>query len=154
MRISQRVYFDVSSDTISAAAVTACLAVEPDELQVRASRRTQPPVPALHSWSVHCRERGLTLDAQISVVLARIEPMHKRLLDLAASHEVSYRLIIVRYLDDADGEEEQCDAAITKDGKLLERLPGQHQLLGWSLTHEQLGFLASIRCSVWADEYG
>jgi hypothetical protein len=44
--------------------------------------------------------------------------------------------------------------AIISDGKLLERLPGQHQLLGSSLTQEQLGFLASIRCSIWADEYG
>jgi hypothetical protein len=33
-------------------------------------------------------------------------------------------------------------------------LPGQHRLLGWHLTHEQLGFLASIRCSIEADEYG
>lgn len=154
MKISQRVYFDVSSETMPAADVTARLGVEPDRLQVRGSRRTQPPVPALHSWSVHCHERGMALDAQISAVLARIEPVRERLLDLAASHKVSLCLVIVRHLDDPDGEEERFDAAITSDGKLLERLPGQHQLLGWSLTHEQLGFLASIRCSIWADEYG
>ena len=50
--------------------------------------------------------------------------------------------------------EESFEAVVTEDGKLLERLPGQHQLLGWHLTHEQLGFLASIRCSIDADEYG
>src|ERR1700729_4003248 len=35
---------------------------------------------------------------------------------------------------------------IASAGKLLERMPGRHQLLGWFLTHEQLGLLASIRC--------
>jgi len=154
MKISQRVYFDISSETMPAADVTARLGAEPDRLQVRGSRRTQPPVPALHSWSVQCQEREMALDAQIGTVLARIEPIHQRLLDLAASSTVALRLVIVRYFDDPDGDEERFDAVVTGDGKLLERLPGQHQLLGWSLTCEQLSFLASIRCSIWADGYG
>lgn len=154
MKISQRVYFDISSETVPAAAVTAYLGVEPDELKVRGARRTQPPIPALHSWSLHCRERGLALNAQVGKVLARIQPMQARLFELVMSHDVYFGLIIVRHFDDPDGEEECFDAVITEDGKLLERLPGQHQLLGWSLTQDQLGFLASIRCSIWADEYG
>ena len=154
MKISQRVYFAISSETVSAATVTAHLGIEPDELRVRASNRTQPPRPPQHSWSLHCREYGLTLDAQISKVLARIEPVQTRLRDLITSQDVSCTLVIVRDFDDPEGEDEHFEAAITKDGKLLEKLPGQHQLLGWFLTHDQLGFLASIGCSISADEYG
>jgi uncharacterized protein DUF4279 len=110
--------------------------------------RSGPPVPVGHSWSLHCRERGLRLNEQIGKVLERVEPIRQRLLDLAACQDMDYRLIIVRYFDDEDGEEEEFLAAITKDGKLLEGPPGQHQLLGWFLTPEQMAFLASIRCAI------
>ena len=154
MKISQRVYFAIGSGTLPAAEVTAFLGAEPDKIMVRGSKRSQPPIPAAHSWELHCRDRGLTLDAQIGKVMARVEPLQLRLLDLVTSQDVDLELVIVRFLGDEDGEEESFEAAITEDGKLLERLPGQHQLLGWHLTHEQLGFLASIRCSIDADEYG
>ncbi len=87
-------------------------------------------------------------------MLARLEPLQDRLRDLACNQDVSFRLIIIRYFNDEDGEEEVFEAAITQDGKLLERLPGQHQLLGWVLTLEQQGFLAPSRLAIWADEYG
>jgi hypothetical protein len=103
---------------------------------------------------LHCRDRGLTLDAQIGKILARIEPLQPRLLDLGATQDVDFELVIVRDFDDQDGGEESSETTIATDGMLLERLPGQHQLLGWHLTREQLGFLASIRCSIDADEYG
>jgi Domain of unknown function (DUF4279) len=154
VRISQRVYFSIWSETLPAAEMTGYLGIEPDELGVRASRRSEPPIPVGHSWSLHCRERGLKLDEQIGKVLQRVEPIKQRLLDLAAGQDVDYRLIIVRYLDDDDGEEEEFLAAITKDGKLLEGVPGQHQLLGWVLTPDQMTLLASIRCPIVADEYG
>jgi hypothetical protein len=154
MKISQRVYFEISSETVPAEAVTANLGMEPDELQVRGAKRAEPPVPLWHSWSVHCRNHGLKIDAQIEGVLARIESVRSRLVVLASSQDVHVRLVIVRYFDDEDGEEQSFEAAITKDGKLLEKLPGQHQLLGWYLSDEQLGFLAEIRCAIWADEYG
>jgi hypothetical protein len=85
MKISQRVYFAIVSKTLPAAEVTAFLGTEPDKIMVRGSRRSQPPVPVEHSWELHCRDRGLTLDAQIGKILARIESLQLRLLDLATS---------------------------------------------------------------------
>jgi hypothetical protein len=154
MKISQRVYFAIRSETFTAAAVTAFLGTAPDEIKVHGSKRTQPPVPVMHSWSLHCRDRGLMLDAQIGKILARIEPLRPRLQDLAARPDVDLVLFIVRFFGDEDGEEESIDTVTTEEGAVLERLPGQHQLLGWHLTWEQLGFLAAIRCSIDADEYG
>jgi Domain of unknown function (DUF4279) len=154
MRISQRVYLDVTSETVTADAVTAFLGMEPDHLLVRGAKRDDPPVPFRHSWSIHCRDRGLKIDAQIEKILARIEPIRSRFAAITSHQDVSIRLVIVRHFDDEEGEEESLDAAVTKDGKLLERLPGQHQLLGWYLPVEHLELLAQIRCAIWADEYG
>jgi hypothetical protein len=49
---------------------------------------------------------------------------------------VSAQLVIVCDFDDEEGEDELPDVAATEDRKLLEKLPGQHQLLGWFLTSE------------------
>jgi hypothetical protein len=89
-----------------------------------------------HSWKVCLRERGLTLDAQIGRVLERVEPVHARLVGLIPGQDVSAQLVIVCDFDDEDGEDELPDVAATEDRKLLEKLPGQHQLLGWFLTSE------------------
>jgi hypothetical protein len=89
-----------------------------------------------HSWKVCLRERGLTLDAQIGRVLERVEPVHARLVGLIPGQDVSAQLVIVCDFDDEDGEDELPDVATTEDRKLLEKLPGQHQLLGWFLTSE------------------
>jgi hypothetical protein len=78
----------------------------------------------------------LTLDAQIGRVLERIEPLHARLLGLIPGQDVSAQLVIVGDFDDEEGEDELRDVATTEDRKLLEKLPGQHQLLGWLLTSE------------------
>jgi len=153
MKISQRVYFEISSETVSAETVTASLGMEPDELRIRGTKRAEPPIPPRHSWSVHCRDHGLRIDAQVETILDRIESIRTRLVLMAATQDVQVRLVIVRHFDDDHGEEEAFDVAITEDGKLLEKLPGQHQLLGWYLSDEQLGFLAEIRCAIWADEY-
>jgi hypothetical protein len=155
VRIRQYVYFALSSETVTAAEVTARLGVEPDELRVRGSKRVAPRiVPANHSWSVHCRDRGLGLDAQTQKVLERLEPIRAKLIDLVTTENVTARLTFVRYFEDEDGEEELFEASITEDGEFFERLPGQHQLLGWYLPAEQLTFLAGIRAAVWADEHG
>lgn len=155
MKISQYVYFDLSSDTVPAAEITAHLGIEPSEIRVRGAKKTAPrPVPANHSWSVRCREPGLRLDAQTEKVLSQLASSQPKLTSLVARADVTARLVFVRYFDDDEGEEELFDATITEDGELLERLPGQHQLLGWVLDPDQLAFLASIPAAIWADEYG
>ncbi len=73
----------------------------------------------------------MTLDAQIGRVLERIEPLHAWLLGLIPGQDVSAQLVIVCDFDDEEGEDELPDVATTEDRKLLEKLPGQHQLLGW-----------------------
>jgi hypothetical protein len=106
-----------------------------------------------HSWKIECRTAGLRVDEQIEQVLGRIAPVAERVRDLAETDEVATRLQIVRLFDDDDGEEELFEGGIDEDGGLYERLAGQHQLLGWRLTSDQLSLLVSVRASIDSDEY-
>jgi hypothetical protein len=58
-------------------------------------------------------------------------------------------LQIVRYLDDDNGDEEQ----LTGVGD-LEKLSGQHQLLGWHLGRRVVQFLDEVDAELDVDEYG
>lgn len=131
MRISQYVYFKLSSATVPAAEITARLGVEPDRLRIRAAKQTAPPRPVAHSWALDCREPGLTLDEQIARVLDRVRPLAGEIRRIVDTLDVESGLTIVRYLDDEHGEDEVLDTAVTESGDRLERLAGQHQLLGW-----------------------
>jgi hypothetical protein len=59
-------------------------------------------------------------------------------------------LQVVRYFDDPDGEEEE----LSPPDAELQKLSGQHQLLGWHLDREVLDFLMATGASLDVDEYG
>jgi hypothetical protein len=59
-------------------------------------------------------------------------------------------LQLVRFFDDEDGEEEE----LSPPDAPLQKLSGQHQLLGWHLDRDSLGFLAHVGAEIDADEYG
>jgi hypothetical protein len=59
-------------------------------------------------------------------------------------------LQVVRYFNDEEGEEENTYAPRAD----WERLPGQHQLLGWGLDSRILQFLISTRAELEMDAYG
>ena len=124
MRISQYVYFDLSSDVVTADFITSFLGIEPDESKVRGSRRAEPPIPTRHHWSVRCRERGLCVDDEITVVLDRIEVVRAKILDLISGGEVFARLEIVRNFDDESGEEEVLDSFVTPGGGIAREVTG------------------------------
>jgi hypothetical protein len=102
---------------------------------------------------IECREPGLRVDEQIEKVLARVEPVTAHLHELSHTPDVSIVLQVVRFFADEDGEEEKFEGGIDADGGLFERLSGQHQLLGWALSSDQLRLLVSIGASFDADEY-
>jgi hypothetical protein len=60
---------------------------------------------------------------------------------------------VVRYLGAWLAEDEGEEEEITEiDG--LEKLPGQHQLLGWHLSRPTMEFLLDIGAELDVDEYG
>lgn len=156
MRIRQHAHFDLVSSRVSAADVTARLGIEPDAIMVRGSRRAEPPAPAFHRWQVSCRARGLTVDDQVGLILARLRPHAEAIAALAAELadddpvDGGAVLHVVRYFGAADGEEEGFD----EPDAALQKLPGQHQLLGWTLERDVLDFLQVTGAVLDVDEYG
>jgi hypothetical protein len=150
VRIRQYVYFGLVSATFSAAEVTARLLMEPDAVVVRGARRQHPPSPACHAWKVICADPGLTVDEQLSALVARLAPVREPLVALAeeiAGPDGGAVMRVVRDFDAADGEVETTN-------HWLERLAGrQHQLLGWALDRAVLRFLLDVGADLDVDEY-
>jgi len=147
MRMSQYVYFAIDSETMTAAEMTGRLGVEPDRFTVRASRRTDPPVPRHHSWQVRCDERGLRVNEQIDRVLGRLAPATDAI--AALNRELggdAAVLEVVRFFDDEDGEDPPPLPAN------LVRFP-DHHLLGWALERRVVEFLAATGAYLDVDEY-
>lgn len=156
MRIRQYAYFSLFSERFTAAQITARLLIEPDEVRVRGSRRIQPAVPVHHAWVVACREPGLSVDDQIGRIVTRLKPHTARIVqllgELADDGDASAGagVSVVRYFNDDDGEGEQ----LSTPDEVLQKLPGQHQLLGWHLDRDVLEFLVAVAASLDVDEYG
>jgi hypothetical protein len=133
--------------------------MEPDDFKVRGSQTQRPPIPKRHSWAVRCDEKGLSVGKQVAKVVDRLKPFQDQIANLSRDFAEGkppgeMGLMIVRYFDDDDGEEESERETIGPDGTAWERLPGQHQLLGWSLDPEVVKFLYAVGAFLSVDEYG
>ena len=153
--ISQYAYFALSSKRVSAAEITASLGIEPDEIVVRGSRLASPARPASHRWRITCRKPGLTVDEQINRIVDRLFGHAERIGELAVElnnidgERSASVLQVVRVFEHPDGEEEDLTSAV--EG--LEKVAGQHQLLGWHVDARVLQFLRLTRAELDVDEY-
>jgi len=155
VRIKQHASFTIYSASVAADEVERLVGLQPDRVSVRGSRTASPPRPLEHAWKVLCDERGLTVEEQVDRIVARLSPYRPAIRKVVNEiDEVHAVLGVVRYfgawLADGDGEEE--DLAIGPDG--WEKLPGQHQLLGWHLPREVMEFLLDLGAEMDFDEYG
>ncbi|MGW0664740.1 DUF4279 domain-containing protein [Streptodolium elevatio] len=151
MPVRQYFYFALSSKRTSAAAMTAHLGIEPDEVLVRGSRTTQPAaIPTTHKWQMVCREPRFRIDEQISCVLDRLAPHTPRIAELVRrlateddSANCAAVLEVVRYFnDDAPAD----DAPQTRAAE-------PPNLLGWHLDRTVLDFLTATGAILDVDEY-
>lgn len=132
-KVQQFCYFWIASQVVSADEVTEVLGLAADQATVMGSRRTSPtPVPVEHAWKIRC-DRHARIDEQAGEVLRRIEPVADKVRQLVDRGDVQVGLMLVRYFDDEEGG----------DGAL-----------GWVLSPEQVGLLASMGAEIQADEYG
>lgn len=156
MRIRQYAYFVLCSSVVSAAEMAARVGMEPDKVSVRGSRKADPPRPVSHAWSIVCKDRGLTADDQIGRIIERLQPCRNQVVALSqelAAHDPEHGgavLRVVRYFDDPDGEEEE----FSPPEAALQKIAGQHQLLGWVLDRTVLEFLLATGAYLDVDEYG
>ncbi len=155
MIVSQYVYFALSSKRVSAAEISARLGIEADEIVIRGSRLAIPARPASHRWKITCRKPGLTVDEQINRIVDRLFDRAERIGELAVELDNidgqpgASVLQVVRVFEHPDGEEED----LTGPVEGLEKLAGQHQLLGWHVDSRVLEFLRLTRAELDVDEY-
>ena len=153
MRIRQYVYFSVYSETATAEEIASYLGLDPDRMAVRGSRSTDPPRPPEHRWELVCELPGLQIDEQVASVLGRLRRVEHRLVTIGAEllgEGGGCVLGVVRSFNDDEGEEEE----LSPPDAPLQKLAGQHQLLGWHLDADTLTFLSRIGAEIDADEYG
>ncbi|WFE30990.1 DUF4279 domain-containing protein [Micromonospora sp. WMMD975] len=156
MLISQYAYFALKSTSMTASEITARLGIEPDEAVIRGSRRPADPViPAAHCWRVVCRTSGMTVDEHIAHIVERLFVHAPQVGMLAAELDRtdggpgSAVLQVVRVFEHPAGEPEDLSGPVGG----LEKLPGQHQLLGWHLDRRTLEFLRLTGAELDIDEY-
>ncbi|MEV1018147.1 DUF4279 domain-containing protein [Micromonospora sp. NPDC049801] len=155
MLVSQYAYLALSSVRVSAAEITSRLGIKPDEVLVRGSRQADPVRPTAHRWKIVCRKPGLTVDEQLAEIVDRLFDHAERIGELAAELDRvddvpgASVLQVVRVFEHPDGEEENLTSPV--DG--MQKLAGQHQLLGWHLNAQVLEFLRLTRAELDVDEY-
>jgi len=159
VRIRQQVYFGIQSEDTTAANLTGQIGVEPDSFSVRGSRSATPPRPLKHEWRVECDDGGLSVEDQVQRIVDRLLPYQGRIAAVVAeirqkSPGDGSRLQIVRHFNDDEGDEESDGEVSTSGVSQLERLGGQHQLLGWHLSSEVVAFLCEVQADIDCDEFG
>ena len=152
VRIRQYATFTLFSGSMTAGEITARLMVEPDKIRTRGSRQAAPPVPAHHAWKIVCDHRSLTVEGQVGQVIDRLRPHQDAIAELVRepAADCTAQLNLVRYFGDDDGEEEERSSPDSR----LQKIPGQHQLLGWHLDRGTIAFLAAVHAEIDVDEYG
>lgn len=147
MRILQYVYLGVSSEALDPDTITQRIGISPDHVAVRASTSVEPPRPVAHQWRLDASPRG-TVDDRIADLLDRIDPCADRLAEMTATRQVTAVIEVVRYFGHPDGDEEGHEVSS------LQKLAGQHQLLGFALGTTTLDRLVRLGLSLDFDEYG
>ena len=103
-------------------------------------------------WCLDATGDAQRLDKQIEELVERLQPHVGQIRTLVETSDCIAVLQIVRYFNHPEGQEEQLDNTETEHG-VLAKLPGQHQLLGWSLSWNTIDFLAASSAIVDVDEY-
>ncbi|BCY11675.1 DUF4279 domain-containing protein [Actinoplanes sp. L3-i22] len=140
MQVSQYAYFGLFSRGISAAEMAAVLGIEPDEITVRGSRRTEPKVvPVRHCWRVVCREPGLSVDEQVAHIVERLGP-----------HTAAIAALVGRLGAEEDGGGAVLEVVryFNEDGR-----GDTSNLFGWHLGRAVLDFLQATGAVLDVDEY-
>lgn len=154
MRVRQHAYFLVRSDVLTPVEVTAHLGLEPDKVKPRGSRATGPPPrPRMHIWILESgRPDTAPLDDHLDALLIRLEPYAEGISALLVTGHTTGVVQIVRYFEIGAEDHDVIEPGPRVEG--LERLRGQHRLLGFHLDHRLLRFAGQAQIAIDVDEYG
>jgi len=104
-------------------------------------------------WQLVAEQQSARVDDQLLGIIGRLWPVAERIRSLVDDGTCTATLQVVRRFNDPEGEEERLDTVSAELGK-LEKLPGQHQLLGWHIGQEVIDFVSATGAEIDLDEYG
>lgn len=154
MKVRQYVYLGIKSDGVDPGVISERLGLMPDDVQLRGSRHQgPPPVPRCHLWRLKSgAATDASLDDHFAALRVRLGDSASRLRNLQETEEVTAVIQVVRSFD--PGPE---DRHISEPGRVvgdLERLGGQHPLVGFDLSPDLVSYAAEAGIGFDFDEYG
>jgi hypothetical protein len=149
-KMSQYVYFSVSSEDLSFEDIEQRLGLKADVHGVHGEEgnKLDSSIPVTNYWRIDSHIENQPVDEQIDAIIHKLLPIRSTLEELSKLEHVSITLQVVRNFADARGSAEKL---VRKNG--LDKLAGQHQLLGWHLDKVIIEFLHSIKAVLDIDEY-
>ena len=136
-------------------AITSRVQLVPDETKAKGSRITDPkPIPRFHLWTVKsgCPETA-ELNDHLSALVAKIEPYTSLIRAFLDSSDADGQFNVVREFEAGPELDGIVDVGRYGPGN-LERLRGQHPLLGFHLDRDVLDLASSLGVDFDFDEYG
>ena len=154
MKVRQYVYLGMLSETVDPGQISHRLGLVPDEIRLRGSRHPGPPsVPRTHIWQLNSGvvRDDVPLNDHFEALLARLAGSASRVRALLDEGAVDGVIRVVRRFD--PGPE---DVEIVKPGRQvgnLEKVGGQHPLVGFGIDAELLKYAAEANLVFDFDEY-
>lgn len=154
MRIRQRAYLSVKSETLSPSKISEMLGLEPTQAQVQGSSDPLRGTPRCHLWSL---ASGVSQSAPVHDHLNALLPIlrsHQEALRAVSRRESTMiYLVVVRYFDEGGEEFDEATYGLNPDEDVV-RLSGQHPFLGWALQSADIELLSECGVGLDVDEYG
>ena len=154
MKVRQYVYLGIESDGVDPGVISERLGLMPDDVKLQGSKHQgPPPIPRCHIWRLNSGAgTDDPLDDHFAALRVRLGDTARRLRDLQETEEVTAVIQVVRSFE--PGPE---DRNINEPGRVvgdLERLGGQHPLVGFDITPELVSYAAEAGIGFDFDEYG
>jgi hypothetical protein len=154
VRIRQRVYLSVKSDTLAPPEISELLGLAPTEAKAMGSSDPVRGTPRCHLWSL---ASGVGQAAPLCDHFDALLPIlrsHEEALRVVSRHASTIiDLVVVRYFDDGEEEFDEATYGLNPDEGVV-RLSGQHPFLGWALESADIDLLSACGVGLDIDEYG
>lgn len=145
----------MSSLLVQPEAITEAVGVVPDETRPLGSRRGWPhPIPRFNIWNLGS---GLPdtapLGDHLDALVAKLKPHAARIREFIANSDAEGGLQIVRYFTPGPEDSEVLASNIVEIPG-MERLGGQHPLLGFHVDESFIRLAVDLGVEIDFDEYG
>jgi hypothetical protein len=153
VKVRQYVYHGIKSDGVDPGVISERLGLLPDEVKLMGSKHQgPPPTPRCHLWRLNSgAATDEPLDDHFAALRARLGDSASRLRNLQETDEVTAVIQVVRSFE--PGPE---DRHTSEPGRFvgdIERLGGQHPLVGFDISHDLVSYAAEAGIGFDFDEY-